>query len=59
MIIEPIFIVFTILSAAVVLFAWGRIRSDVVAILIVLALILSGVLTVQEALVLCQPSNVG
>ena len=50
MIIEPIFIVFTILSAAVVLFAWGRLRSDVVAILIVLALILSGVLTVQEAL---------
>ena len=50
MIIEPIFIVFTILSAAVVLFAWGRLRSDVVAILIVLALILSGVLTIQEAL---------
>ena len=50
MIIEPIFIVFTILSAAVALFAWGRLRSDVVAILIVLALILSSVLTVQEAL---------
>ena len=32
------------------LFAWGRLRSDVVAILVVLALILSGVLTVQEAL---------
>ena len=47
---ESIFIVFTILSAAVALFAWGRPRSDVVAILIVLALILSGVLTVQEAL---------
>ena len=47
---EPIFIVFTILSAAVALFAWGRLRSDVVAILVVLALILSGVLTVQEAL---------
>src|SRR3954466_11497166 len=49
-IIEPIFIVFTILSAAIVLFAWGRLRSDVVAILIVLALILSSVLTVQEGL---------
>ena len=49
-IIEPIFIVFTILCAAVALFAWGRLRSDVVAILVVLALMLSGVLTVQEAL---------
>jgi di/tricarboxylate transporter len=47
---EPIFIVFTILSAAVALFAWGSLRSDVVAILVVLALMLSGVLTVQEAL---------
>ena len=44
--IEPRFFVFTILSAA----AWGRPRSDVVAILVVLALMLSGVLTVQEAL---------
>lgn len=47
---EPIFIVFIILGAAVVLFAWGRPRFDVVAILVVLALTLSGVLTVQEAL---------
>ncbi|MGA8755516.1 MAG: SLC13 family permease [Stellaceae bacterium] len=42
-------IVFGILSGAVVLFASGRIRPDVVAILIVLALNLSGVLTIQEA----------
>ena len=48
--IDPIFTVFTILSAAVALFAWNRLRFDIVAILIVLALILSGVLTVQEAL---------
>ena len=41
------------------LFAWGRLRSDVVAILVVLALILSNVLTVQEALVFCHPSIVG
>jgi hypothetical protein len=38
---DPIFIVFTILSAAIALFAWGRLRSDVVAILVVLALLLT------------------
>src|SRR4051812_18526414 len=48
--IEPIVIVFIILGAAIVLFAWGRPRSDVVAILVILALLLSGVLTVPEAL---------
>ena len=37
------------LAGAVVLFASGRIRPDVVAILVVLALNLSGVLTIQEA----------
>ena len=42
-------IVFGILAGAVVLFASGRIRPDVVAILVVLALNLSGVLTIQEA----------
>ena len=43
-------IVFGILAGAVVLFASGRVRPDVVAILVVLALNLSGVLTIQEAL---------
>ena len=42
-------IVFGILAGAVVLFASGRVRPDVVAILVVLALNLSGVLTIQEA----------
>ena len=45
----PMLMVFGILVGAVVLFAWGRPRVDVVAILIVLALILSGVLTPREA----------
>ena len=41
--------VFGVLAAAVGLFASGRVRPDVVAILVVLALDLSGVLTIQEA----------
>src|SRR6516225_10468209 len=47
---EGMFIVFGVLAGAVVLFASGRVRPDVVAILVVLALNLSGVLTIQEAL---------
>src|SRR5262249_48805849 len=43
-------IVFGVLAGAVVLFASGRVRPDVVAILVVLALNLSGVLTVQESM---------
>src|SRR6516225_3687736 len=43
-------VVLSILASAIALFAWGRPRSDVVAILVVLALLLSGVLTLQEAL---------
>ena len=46
---EAILIVFGVLAGAVVLFASGRVRPDVVAILVVLALNLSGVLTIQEA----------
>jgi len=42
--------VFAILAGAIVLFAWGRPRVDVVAILVVLALMLSRVLTPHEAL---------
>jgi di/tricarboxylate transporter len=42
--------VFGILAGAIGLFAWGRPRVDIVAILVVLALILSRVLTPHEAL---------
>lgn len=47
---EGILTVFAVLASAVALFAWGRPRADVVAILVVLALNLSGVLTIQESL---------
>ena len=47
---DGILIVFGVLVGAVALFAWGRPRTDVVAILVVLALMLSGVLTPQESL---------
>jgi di/tricarboxylate transporter len=46
----PMLTVFGILGGAIVLFAWGRPRADIVAILVVLALILSRVLTPHEAL---------
>jgi di/tricarboxylate transporter len=46
----PMLMVFGILAGAIVLFAWGRPRVDIVAILVVLALILSRVLTPHEAL---------
>ena len=47
---EGILAVFCILAGAIALFASGRVRPDVVAILVVLALNLSGVLTIQESL---------
>ena len=47
---EGILTVLGILASAIALFAWGRPRTDVVAILVVLALNLTGVLTIQEAL---------
>src|SRR5262244_1639310 len=47
---EHMLIVFGVLAGAIVLFASGRVRPDVVAILVVLALNLSGVLTMEEAL---------
>ncbi|MEG3438312.1 SLC13 family permease [Pannus brasiliensis CCIBt3594] len=43
-------IVFGILAVAVGLFAWGRPRADIVALLVVLALMVSGILTPGEAL---------
>ena len=45
----PMLMVFGILGGAIVLFAWGRPRVDIVAILVVLALMLSRVLTPREA----------
>ncbi|WP_295434202.1 SLC13 family permease [uncultured Thiodictyon sp.] len=47
---DHMMIVFGILAGAIALFAWGRLRADMVAILVVLALMLSGVLTPQESL---------
>jgi di/tricarboxylate transporter len=43
-------IVFGVLAGAVGLFGWGRLRADIVAILVVVALMLSRVLTPQESL---------
>src|SRR5215472_11927751 len=47
---DQMLIVFVVLVGAVWLFAWGRPRADVVAILVVLALMLTRVLTPQQAL---------
>src|SRR5262252_3390644 len=47
---DQMLIVFGVLASAVALFASGRVCPDVVAILVVLALNLTGVLTIQEAL---------
>jgi di/tricarboxylate transporter len=47
---DQMLIVFGVLVGAVGLFAWGRPRADVVAILVVLALMLTRVLTPQESL---------
>ena len=47
---EPMLIVFGVLAGAIGLFAWGRLRADIVALLVVLALMLSGVLTPRESL---------
>jgi di/tricarboxylate transporter len=43
-------VVLVILGGAIVLFASDRVRLDVVAIMVLLALVLSGVLTVEESL---------
>jgi len=47
---DQMLIVFGVLLSAIGLFAWGRPRADIVAILVVLALMLSRVLTPQESL---------
>ena len=43
-------VVLIVLGGAIVLFASDRVRLDIVAIMVVLALVLSGVLTVKESL---------
>jgi len=45
-----IWFVFALLGAAVIAFATDRIRLDIVALLVVLALLLSGILSAREAL---------
>src|SRR5512139_2807365 len=47
---EPMLIVLGILAGAVALWSWGRPRADIVAVLVVLGLMLSRVLTPQESL---------
>ena len=47
---DPMMIVFAVLGVAGLLFASGRVRLDIVGLLAVLALILTGVLTPREAL---------
>jgi di/tricarboxylate transporter len=41
---------FVILALTIVLFVWGRLRSDLVALMALIALFLSGVLTADQAL---------
>ena len=43
-------VVLVILGGAIVLFASDRVRLDIVAIMVLLALLLSGILTVEESL---------
>jgi di/tricarboxylate transporter len=47
---EKMLVVFGILSVAIGLFAWGRPRADIVGLLVVLALMSSGILTPAESL---------
>jgi di/tricarboxylate transporter len=44
-------LVFTVLGATLALFVWGRVRYDLVALLALLALVLSGVLPIEQAFV--------
>lgn len=49
--VSPPIIAFSILALALVLFAWGRWRYDVVALLALLAVVLAGLIPANEALV--------
>ncbi|ACS86332.1 SLC13 family permease [Musicola paradisiaca] len=50
--------VFSLLLIAIVLFAMGRLRMDVVAMLVIIAFVLSGTLTLQDALMGFSDPNV-
>ena len=45
-----VLIVFSLLAATIVLFASDRLRMDIVALLLILALMLTGLLSPDEAL---------
>ncbi len=45
-----VIIVFAIILLAIVFFVWGKIRSDIVALLVLLSLVLTGILTPAEGL---------
>ncbi|QYM98378.1 SLC13 family permease [Dickeya ananatis] len=47
-----------LLSIAIVLFATGKLRMDVIALLVIVAFVLSGTLTLQEALIGFSDPNV-
>ncbi len=42
--------VFTIIAVAIVFFVWGKIRSDIVALSVLISLVLTGILTPAEGL---------
>ena len=44
------YLTFTILALTIALFIWGKIRADIVALLALLALFLTGILTVGQTL---------
>lgn len=45
-----LFLVFIILIITTIMFIWGKIRSDLVAVMSMLALVLTGLITVEDAL---------
>jgi di/tricarboxylate transporter len=47
---DHMLIVFAILGVAIAQFAWGRLRTDIMALLVLAALMLSGVLSPQAGL---------
>ena len=47
---QNMILTFAILVVTIILFIWGRIRSDLVALMALLALFLSGILTMDQAL---------
>ncbi len=45
-----VLLVFAIIAIAIVFFAWGKIRSDIVALSVLISLVLTGILTPAEGL---------